>query len=69
MKGRLIFFNGWFGNSFISKELALKELMDDVMLHSGNCSDCQMALPTDHFVARIFRGSNLSPIEQSVKDC
>ena len=66
-KSLLIFFNGWYGNSFISKELALKEPLDDVMLHLGNCSDIQMHLPTDHFVTRTFWESKWSPIEQLVK--
>ena len=42
---------------FISKELGLKEPLDDVMLHSLNCSYIQMALQTDHF-DWTFRGSN-----------
>ena len=42
--------------------------LDDVMLHSGNCSDCQMAFRTDHFVDRTFQGSNWSPTEQLVKN-
>ena len=53
------FFNGWYGNSFILKELALKEPLGDVMLHPGNCSDSQMALRTNRFVDRTFRRSNL----------
>ena len=61
------FFNGWYGNSFISKELALKEPLDDVMLHPGNCWDIQMALRTDHFVDRTFRGPKWSRTEQLVK--
>ena len=32
-KAQLIFFNGWFGNCIISKELTLKEFLYDVMLH------------------------------------
>ena len=44
---------------FFSKELTLKETHDvDVMLNSGNCSDIQMAMQTDHFVDRTFRRSN-----------
>ena len=31
------FFNGWFGNSFTSNELALKEPLDDLMMHLGKC--------------------------------
>ena len=38
-KARLNVFNVWFGNCIISKELALKDPMDDVMLLLGNCSD------------------------------
>ena len=53
-KSLLIFFKGWYGNSFISKELALKEPLDDVMVYLGNCSDIQIALRTDHFVDRTF---------------
>ena len=56
----LIFFNGCFGISSISKDLALKEPLDDVILHSGICSDPQMALGTDHFVDWTLRGSNWS---------
>ena len=67
-KARLIFFNNLLGNSFISKELALKEPLDDVMLHSGNYCDIQMALETNHFVDRTFWGSNWRPSEQLVKD-
>ena len=63
----LNFFNGCFRNSSISKELALKEPLDDVMLHSWICSNPQMALQTDHFVNRTFQGSNWSPTEQLVK--
>ena len=33
LKTRLNVFNGFFGNCIISKELALKEPMDDVTLH------------------------------------
>ena len=62
-KAQLIFFNGWFGNCIISKELTFKEFLHDVMLHSGNCSDIQMALWTDHFVDRTFGESNWSPTE------
>ena len=62
-------FNGCFGNSSISKELVLKEPLDDVMLHSGTCSDNQMVLRTNHFVNRTFGGSNWSPTEQFVKVC
>ena len=36
--------------------------------HSRSCSDSQMALRTDHFVNRTFRGSNWSPAQQLVKD-
>ena len=68
-KSLLIFFNSWFGNSFISKELTLKEPQDDVLLNSGNCSDSQMVLRTDHFVDRTFWGSNWNLTEQLVKDC
>ena len=68
-KALLIFFNCRYGNWFISKELPLKEALDDVMLHSGNCSDIQMALRTDHFADPTFRESNWSPAEQMVKDC
>ena len=65
----LNFFNGCFGNRSISKELALKKPLDDVMLHSGICSEPQMALQTDHFVDQTFRGSNWSPTEHLVKLC
>ena len=68
-KAQLIFFNGWFGNCIISKELTLKAFLYDVMLRSGNCSDIQMALRTDHFADWIFRGSNWSPTEELVKAC
>ena len=51
------------------KQLGLKEPQDDVMLHSLNCSDIQMALRTDHFVNQTFRGSNLSLTEQLVNGC
>ena len=34
MKEQLIFFNSWFRNCIISKELTLKEFLYDVMLHS-----------------------------------
>ena len=47
-----------FGNCIISKELTLKEFLYDVMLHSGNLSDIQIALQTNHFVDRTFRESN-----------
>ena len=47
------------------KKLELKEPLDDVMRHSGDCSDCQMALRTDDFVKRKFGGFNLSPTKQS----
>ena len=63
-----VFFYGWYRNSFISKELALKEPLDDVMLHTENCLDFQMVVRTDHFVDRTMRGSNWSPTEQLVKD-
>ena len=65
----LIFLNSCFGNSFISEKFALKEPLNDVMLHSGNSSECQMSLQTDDFVDRTFRGSNWSPTEQLVKGC
>ena len=68
-KTLLIFVNGWFENSFISRELTLQEPLHDVMLHSGNRPDCQMALRNDHFVNRTFGGSNWSPVEQLVKGC
>ena len=64
-----LFFYGCCRNSFISKELSLKEPLDDVILHTGNCSDIQMALRTNHFVDRTFRGSNWNPTEQLVKVC
>ena len=35
-KSRINFFNGWFRNSFISKEKALKEPLDDVIFPTGN---------------------------------
>ena len=57
-KSLLNFFNGCFGNSSISKELALKEPLDAVMLHSGTCSNPPMALQTNHFLDGTFRGSN-----------
>ena len=63
------YFKGWYGNWFISKELTLKEALDDVMLQLGNCWDIQMALRADHFVDRTFRESKWSPTEQLVKDC
>ena len=53
-KARLILFNDFLGNSFISEELALKKPLDDVMLHSQSYCDIQMALQTDHFVDRTF---------------
>ena len=58
-----------FGLEFHSfrKNVALKEPFDNIMLHSGNCWDCQMALWADHFVDRTFRGSNWTPTEQLVK--
>ena len=65
----LNFFNDCFGNSSISKELSLKEPLDDVMLHSEICSDPQMVLRTDHFVDRTFRALNWNPTEQLVKGC
>ena len=65
----LNFFNGWFRNSSTSKELSLKEPLDNVMLRSGISSDPQMALRINHFVDRTFRGSNWSPTEQMVKVC
>ena len=68
-EARLIFFNGWFENCIISKELTLKGFLYDVMLHSGNWSEIKMALQTDHFLDRTFRGSNWCPTEQLVKDC
>ena len=66
-KAQLIFFNGMFGNCIISKELTLKEFLYDVMLHSGNLSDIQMTLKTNHFVDQTFRESNWSPTEQLAK--
>ena len=66
LEARLIFFICLFENSFISKELDLKEALDDVMLHY---SDIQMALWTNHLVNQRFQGSNWSPTEQLVKDC
>ena len=54
----------FFGNLLISTEVSLKE---SGTWHSGNSSDCQMALPTDHFVDGTFRRSNWSPNEQLVK--
>ena len=68
-KEQLSFFNGWFGSCIISKELNLKEFLYDVILHSGNCSDIQMAFRTDHFIDITFWDSNWSPPEQLVKDC
>ena len=59
-KNTINYFKGWYGNWFISKELTLKEALDDVMLHLRNCWDIQMALWIDHFVNRTFRGSNWS---------
>ena len=59
---RLIFFNGWFKNSFIWNKLALRDRVDDdVMLDSGNCSSCQLVLWTNYFVGLTFRGSNWRP--------
>ena len=49
-KALLIFFKGKYGNILISKELLLKEPLDDVMLHPLNYSDIEMALRADHFV-------------------
>ena len=46
----LILFKGRYGNILISKELLLKEPLDDVMLHPLNYSDIEMALRADHFV-------------------
>ena len=63
------FFNGCFGNSSIWKELALKEPLDDVMLHSGICSDSQMTLRNNQFVNRKFRGTSWIPTEQLVEVC
>ena len=63
------FFNGWFGNSFTSNELALKEPLDDLMMHLGKCWDSQMALGTNDFVDRTFQRSNWSPTEQLVNAC
>ena len=65
-KVQLHFFNGWLGNPIILKELALKEPMDDVMLHLGNCSDIQIALRTHHFVNQTLWGSNWS---QTIFEC
>ena len=65
----LNFFNGCFGNSSISKELALKEPLDAVTLHSEIWPHPQRALRTDHFLNRTFRGSNWSPTEQLIKVC
>ena len=59
-KARLNVFNGWFANCIISKELALKEAIDDV-------NRSRIPFPTDHFVDRTFRGSNWSLTEQLVK--
>ena len=67
-KSLLNFFNGWFENLIISKELALKEPLDDVMLHPRKCSDFQIALRSDHYVDRTFGGSSWSPTEQVAKD-
>ena len=36
---------------------------------SGNSSDCQMALQTNHFVHWTIRGSSLSSTEQLVNNC
>ena len=68
-KVRLNVFNGWFGNFIISKEFTLKEFLYDLMLHSRNSSDIQMALRTYHIADRRFRDSNWSPTKQLVKDC
>ena len=54
-KAQLIAFDGCLRNCIISQELTFKEFLYDLMLHSGNI---QMALGTDHFVDRTFRGSN-----------
>ena len=49
-KSLLILFSDWFGNLFISKELtSFKDPLDDVMLHSGNSSDCQMPFANQSF--------------------
>ena len=67
LRAQLIFFNGWIGSCIILKELNLKEFLYHVMIYSGNFSDIQMALRTDHFVDRTFLASNWSPTEQLVK--
>ena len=59
------FVASFFRNLFISTQVLLQE---SYTWYSGNSSDCQIALRTDHFVDRTFRGSNWSPTEQLVKD-
>ena len=49
-KAQRFLFNAWFTKSFISKKLALKEVLADVMLDLRNCQDCQMALWTDNLI-------------------
>ena len=56
----------------IWKIIHLEKNFSDVALslftgYWGNSSHCQMALRTDHFVDRTFRGSNGSPTDQLVK--
>ena len=50
------------------RKLILTEPLADLMLQTANCSDCQMALWTDHFLGRIFRRCNWSPNEQEGKN-
>ena len=80
IENTISFFNAWFGSWFISKEMALKAPLDDVMLHSGNCCDIQIALQTDHFANLAFQGSNwesnwtvaerlLASYEEAVREC
>ena len=68
-KAEWFFFNAWFENSFIFKTLCFKEPLADVMLHSGNWSDCQMVLRTDQIVNQTFPRSYWSPTEKLVKGC
>ena len=60
------FFQAWSGIKFISQKFAFKETVA-VVLHLGNCPDCQMAFQTEHFGDGTYRRSNWSLTEQLVK--
>ena len=49
--------------------ISIEGPLDDAMLQSGNCSYCLLALRTDQFVDRTFRGSNWNWTEQFVNNC